>query len=170
VSPTYSPAAEELLDGLMGETETYRQLMSLTQSERSALQERNLTSLAEIVRQKEAILANLMEGEKTRQQLVARLTQDIGLPGDASLSDIIAALDDPLAQQLARLRQELTDLVDQLLSLNHGNHLLLKAELEQVEATFNYLMSATFSHDGHYSANGEGTPQAAPGTVLNWEV
>lgn len=170
MSTAYSPAVEDLLVGLVGETETYRQLMLLTQSERNALQEHNLTSLAEIVRQKEAILANLMQGEKTRQEMVARLTQDIGLPGDASLSDIIAALDGPVAQQLAQLRQELTDLVTQLLALNHGNHLLLKSELDQVEATFNYLMSTVFNSEGHYSVNGEGPPQAAPGAVLNWEV
>lgn len=167
---TYSSAAEELLNGLAGESETYRQLMLLTQSERGALQEHNLTRLAEIVRQKEAILANLMQGEKTRQELVTRLTQEIGLPDNASLSDIIAGLDGPLAQQLAQVRQELTDLVEQLLSLNHGNHLLIKSELEQVEATFNYLVSAVSNNEGHYSANGEGPRQATPGTVLNWEV
>jgi len=167
---TASPAVEDLHTALAGETETYRELVGLTRRERVALQDKNLTSLAEIVRQKEAVLADLMRGEHTRTQILARLSEEINVPASASLSDIIAVLEGPEAQNLLSLRQELTDLVEQLLSLNHGNHLLLQSELDQVDATFNYLMSSTFTTDGAYTARGDARPQATPGTVLNWRI
>jgi len=161
---------EELHDALAGETESYRQLIALSRRERTALEEKNLTNLAEVVRQKEDILDGLARREKARERIVSRLSLEMTLPDSASLSDIISVLEGPTAQKMAYLRQKLSGVVQQLLSLNHGNHLLLQSEADHVDATFDYLMSCALIEDGHYTSEGSSHSQPTRGNILNWEV
>ncbi|MEW5960292.1 MAG: flagellar export chaperone FlgN, partial [Chloroflexota bacterium] len=143
---------EELYKVLSNEADTYRQLVAATQRERLSLQEENLIELSMAAREKEVLMKGLVTWEKTRQHIVATLSEELKLPIGASLLDIILQLDDALAQKLSSLRQEFIKLVEQLLTLNHGNRLLLQTGLARIDATFEYLASLATPTDGNYSA------------------
>jgi flagellar biosynthesis/type III secretory pathway chaperone len=161
---------EQLHSALLGETDFYRQLVALTQREREALQNKNITSLTEIIRQKEDVLSNLAQGEKVREEIVQLLSQDLNLPHRATLQDITAVLEDPFAGKLSALRQELSEVVDELLALNQGNSLIVQSQLDQVDATLEYLSSCFTVDDGNYDQEGAGRGRGNSGQVLNWQV
>jgi flagellar biosynthesis/type III secretory pathway chaperone len=164
------PSAEDLYHALDGEVEACRELVALTQRERLALQADNLDDLAAATQHKEALARSLARWEQVRERIVRRLLEELRLPAGASLSEIIAQTDGAIAHKLVTLRQELAGLMEQLLTLNHGNRLLIQAELARVEATFEYLARVAAPPDGHYTANGNRRSPAAAGQALNWQV
>jgi flagellar biosynthesis/type III secretory pathway chaperone len=164
---------EQLHTVLANEADGYRQLVAYTRQEQEALKQANLADLAIVVQSKEKLMVTLQMWESTREQLVARLAQEFGLSPTTSLTDLIGKLDQTIAAKLTALRNEFVLLMEQLLLLNHGNRLMLKAGLVRVDATFDYLASLAAPPVGQYSSNGHGhQPPAAirAGHVLNWEV
>jgi flagellar biosynthesis/type III secretory pathway chaperone len=163
---------EELHKVLSNEAETYRQLVDLTQREREALQKESLVDLTEVTHNKEVLMGNLVKLEQLRGQVVTALAKDLNLPAGASLLDLINHLDETIAQKLSTLRQEFINLVEQLLTLNHGNQLLLQSGLAHIEATFDYLASVVTPADGNYTARGGTQPQqqTTTGNMLNWQA
>lgn len=163
---------EQLHAVLANEADGYRQLVAFTRQEQVALKQANLTDLAVVVQSKEKLLATLQTWEKTREQLVARLVQELGLPSAASLTDLIGKLDQAIAQKLTALRNEFVLLMEQLLQLNQSNRMMLQTGLVRVDATFDYLASLAAPPPVNYSANGNSRPSTSmgAGNVLNWEV
>ncbi|GAB4428677.1 MAG: hypothetical protein Kow0031_08970 [Anaerolineae bacterium] len=167
-----SSPVEQLHTVLANEADGYRQLVAFTRQEQAALKQANLTDLTAVVQQKESLLATLQGWERTREQLVARLAQELGLPPAASLTDLLGKLDQSIAAKLAGLRNEFVLLLEQLLQLNQTNRMMLQAGLVRVDATFDYLAMLAAPPTGHYSASGSDRPAPAlgGGKVLNWEV
>lgn len=161
---------EKLHQLLVCEANGYRQLVALAQRERAALRAENLAELAAAVQHKESLLPQLKQWETAREQLVARLRQDLQLAATATLGDLLERLDGAIAQKLTVLRTEFVSLVEQLVQLNHGNQLMLHSGLARVDATFGYLASLAAPPDGHYTPRGGGPVQTPTGNVLNWEV
>jgi flagellar biosynthesis/type III secretory pathway chaperone len=172
MSVVLPPAVEMLHTILSDEAEAYRQLVQLARREHTALQHENLPELVTATRDKEVLMAKLGQWEQKREQLVAHLAKELKLPYGATLSDLIVRLDDTIAHKLSALRQEFVNLMEQLLTLNHSNRLLLQAGLTRVEATFDFLASIAIPADGSYTATGGShvQSQAAAGNVLNWEI
>lgn len=175
MSLVHVPTIEELHNVLVSEAEVYRQLVALTQRERVALQEKCLASLSTALRAKEVLLEDVGRWQRTRELIVERLAQEWHLPAGTSLSDLVARFDDtrPQVRRIIALRQEFIELVEQLLELNHGNRLLIHAELARLEATFDFLVQATVPDDEPYTAPDSSPvrrPPAAGGNVLNWQV
>ena len=161
---------EDLHDALVKEAECYRQLVALTEQEHQALRAGDLARLQATVHDKGRVLQSLSQGEHLRETIVAQLGERLNLPPAASLSDIIAQADETATRGLAALRLELRTLLERLLVLNHGSHLLLQSELERVNATFDYLMSSVASSERQYTASGDDRSQPARGNVLNWQI
>lgn len=163
---------EQLQSVLASEADGYRQLVAFTRQEQVALKQANLTDLATVVQSKEKLVASLQSWEKNREQLVARLAHELGLPPAATLTDLIGKLDQTIAPKLIALRNEFVLLMEQLLQLNQTNRMMLQAGLVRVDATFDYLASLAAPPPGHYSASGHSrtTSALAGGKVLNWEV
>jgi len=57
---------EELQNILVAEAEAYRQLITLTQTERTALQKENLDSLTSVTREKQELLEKVSAWEQLR--------------------------------------------------------------------------------------------------------
>jgi flagellar biosynthesis/type III secretory pathway chaperone len=170
--PQDHTTAEQLHHLLSKEVDGYRELVTLTQREHTALKEQNLSELTTVVQGKERILLRLKQWDQAREGLMTQLTAEFQLPLTATFSDLMACLDSAIASNLIELRDEFAGLVEQLIKLNHGNQLMLQAGLVRVEATFNYLASLATPTNGNYTAGGPKTlpSQATTGNVLNWEV
>ncbi len=175
-----SSTAEELQNVLASEAAAYQRLVELTQCERTALQVGTLVELAATIRDKEAILESLARLEQTRERITAQLSQELKLPAEVSLPDLITRLSEVslnangavegngIAHKWIALRREFINLVEQLITLNQGNRLLIQAELACVDATFDYLGRINAAPDGQYTARGNSHAQPAAGNVLNW--
>lgn len=169
---TSSEKVEALHQILTKEAATYQQLIEITQRERIALQEEDLVDLETTFRDKKNLIVLLNDWEQNREQLIASIAQELQLPATTSLSELISHFDKAIAHKLSKLRQEFINLVEQLLSLNFGNQLLLRGELDRIDATFDYLALATVPVEGNYTSNKDRRiqKQAATGNVLNWQI
>lgn len=170
MSSQNSSLLEALLQTLVNEVEDFRRLVSLTQSERAALQNGNLADLMAAIQGKESLLNRLAQWEQARSRILSSLADRLQLPA-ASLSDLLAHCDQIIGQKLSLLRQEFVGLAEQLRLLNQGNQLLMQTELVRVNATLNFVL-ATLASDGAYSGGGSSqTPRLpATGNVLNWQI
>jgi len=102
---------------------------------------------------------------------MVHLAKEFNLPSDISLLDLITHLDDAVAKKLSDIRNEFIQLVEQLLTMNHGNQLMLQSGLVRVESTFDYLSTLATPCDGSYTANGSShTHQNVGGNMLNRQV
>lgn len=156
---------------LAGETDTFRQLVTVSERERTAIRTDDLTSLAMMTRAKKKLVKELGRLERRRVALVGELAGKAALSKDVTLAELLPHLDD--AGELSAHGEALAVLVERTLALNHANRLLLESELRHIDATVAYLVAGD-AGDVHYSPKGDymsssepesGTGQA--GTVLN---
>lgn len=171
--------AEALYNVLFDQAQAYRQLIELALQERIALEANDMAQLADVTRSKEFIAEKFFHWDNARATITAHLAAQLNLSTAAPLSDIIMgfdAADFPLQtefmQGLKEMRQEFVKLVEQLLMLYHGNRMLLEAGLARVNATFDYISSASLPRNGQYTAKGRNhvPPQDTAGNVLNWQA
>ncbi len=162
---------QDLRSVLADEAEGYRKLVDLAQREQLALKNENIADLAATIKEKEYLLLDLQKLESAREQIVSQQAQELNLPGNVTLSDLIKQFDDATAQQLSKMQKEFAGLVKQLFKLNYSNRTMLQAGLVRVDATFDYLTSLAVP-EGYYTANGTNQvhPNMVAGHVFNWEV
>jgi flagellar biosynthesis/type III secretory pathway chaperone len=170
MSSLTSSLLEALYQTLSNEVDGYRQLVTLTQSERVVLQTGNLSELMAKIQGKESLLSRLAQWEQARRRIMTSLAERLALPV-ASLSDLLVYCDETIGPKLSTLRQELITLVEQLRSLDQNNQLLLQAELVRVNVTLKFLLS-DLAPDGQYVANGASLAPRLPvtGNVRNWQI
>lgn len=176
---TPSKNAEALYNVLRDQAQAYRQLIELAWQERTALEANDIAQLADITCSKEYIAEKLFHWDEARVKITAHLAEQLKLSTAAPLSDIVSQFDEvnfPLQQEIKQglkdIRQEFVKLVEQLLMLYHGNRMLLEAGLVRVNATFDYISSASLPSNGQYTAKGRNhvPSQATAGNVLNWQA
>lgn len=163
---------EMLQETLSGEAEGYRQLVIMTQREREALVHNRLDDLNKVVNEKLTLATCLKEWEKRREEVTARLARYFGLPATVSLAELAVCFEEAVAQKILALRDEFVELVEQLVKLNHINQQLLQAELVRIDATFNFIASASTRSNGqYYTAVGNQSDYHQPGgNLLNWRA
>jgi len=168
----YMEQVERLQDTLEAEAAEYRRLVSLTESERTAILSNDVDALHATVEAKETLTVHLARWAQKREYLTTNLAKEFGLPENAALTDLLAYFEETLAQKLTALREEFISLVERLITLNHGNQMLLRSELVRVESTFDYIKHTTIRPDGHYSARGAATvrPQRSTDSIFNWQI
>jgi flagellar biosynthesis/type III secretory pathway chaperone len=168
VSSSVAPQrARELLRILDNQADAFRQLVSVTQREQETLKRGDLDNLKSITLEKQALATRLDELERIRERLVARLSRELNLSEGAYSSEILAGLDEDIDEHFSALQSEFARLGEQLLSLNHGNQILIEARLAQIDATLDYLARNAAAPDGYYTIKGENHTLPAVGNVLN---
>ena len=129
-----------LEDALVGEFRAYQTLVALTQDERQALLANNLTTLQEVLAQKEALLGNLERLENARQTALEAWASAAGIEA-RTLSDILSSLEAASRERLKRLRDGILALTAQMRELSQGNRALADSALEGVAAVHTFLLS-----------------------------
>lgn len=161
---------EALETVLASEAAEYRRLVALTANEQSALKAGDVVTLTETVQQKQALLPQLNRWAKRREQLTASLAATLHLPADATLTDLLANIEGAVSGTLVTLREEFIELMEQLITLNHANKLILQTELARVDSTYRYIASLLSEPEPVYAPNHTGNGSSARGNILNWEV
>ncbi len=161
---------EALETVLASEAAEYRQLVALTANEQAALKQGDVVTLTETIRQKQALLPQLNRWAKRREQLTASLAAALHLPANATLTDLLTHIEGAVADTLIALREDFIDLMEQLITLNHANKLILQTELVRVDATYRYITSLLTEPEPVYAPNHTGNGTNARGNILNWEV
>lgn len=154
---------------LAKEAAEYRQLVSLAEREQQALMSNNLQKLEQTIREKETLLTQVATWASKREKLTAALAAKFGLASNATLTDILAHIEEKVAQKMIALREEFIELMERLITLNYTNKMILQTELVRVDSTFQYITS-TFSEPANgYTASGSNKSSAGK-NILNWQV
>jgi len=166
------PVLETLYATLVAEAEDYRQLVAVTEREREALLGNNVTDLNTAIKAKQSLMSHLTRWAEKREQMTLAIAQELNLPANASLTDIIVHLGETIAQKLIAVREEFIDLMEQLITLNYANKLILQSELVRVDSTFDYIAAMAAEPNSNYSAPGANSFAAnnASGNILNWQI
>ena len=167
---------ETLQETLSGEAEGYRRLVEMTEREREALVHNRLDDLNKVVSEKLTLATHLKEWEKRREEVTAGLARHFGLPANVSLAELAVCFEEAAAQKILALRDEFVGVVERLAKLNYINQQLLQAELVRIDATFNFIASASASASAqsngqYYTAVGNQSDYHQPGgNLLNWRA
>jgi hypothetical protein len=170
VSDAHRTTANIFQEVLASEVEACRRMVALTLQERSTLETGDVAALAAVLRDKEAALESLNKWHADRERMVRDSMGDELPDAGITLPQTPADMDEASRRELEPLQHELVDLVRQLLVLNHGNRLLIQADLDQIDATFSFLAQATEDDSGIYKGVGTGQLRPVTGNMLNWEV
>ena len=160
----------ELGQVLSNEAAEYRQLVVLVAREQAALKSNDLDELNDAVRQKQALIPGINRWTSRREQLTAALAARFNLPTNATLTDILAHFEGAIAQKIIQLREEFIELMEQLITLNHANKMILQTELVRVNSTYDYIAAMLAEPKDGYAASGTTQSGQNRGNILNWEV
>lgn len=160
----------ELEETLANEAAEYRQLVELTACEQMALKSSNLDELSDAIRKKQALIPEINRWTSRREQLTAGLAARFNLPTNATLTDILTHFEGAIAQKIIRLREEFIELMEQLITLNHANKMILQTELARVNSTYDYIAAMLADPAEGYAPTGVTQTGKNRGNILNWEV
>ncbi len=157
-----------LEEALTAELRLTQAIAALAGRERAALEDDNLTTLADVVREKESRLAELVEMEAARNLAVEEWARENDFPtGAATFEHIIDTMDRAPARELGALRDGIRAHLDYARSLNTGNRALLQAALDRNAALRSFLLGMTSGGDG-YTASGAHRTPAANNYLMEW--
>lgn len=157
-----------LEEALTAELRLTQAIAALAGRERAALEDDNLTTLADVVREKESRLAELVEMETARNLAAEEWARENNIPtGTATFEQIIGHMDRLPARELGALRDGIRAHLDYARSMNVANRALLQAALDRNAALRGFLLGMTSGGDG-YTASGAHRTLAANNYLMEW--
>jgi flagellar biosynthesis/type III secretory pathway chaperone len=163
-----TPAITRLEEALTAELRLTQAIAALAGRERAALEDDDLTMLADVVREKASHLAELAEMESARNQAAEAWAFENNIPtGPATFEQIIGHMDRASARELGALRDGIRAHLDYARSMNIANRALLEAALDRNAALRNFLLGTTMGGDG-YTASGTHHASAVGNHFMEW--
>ncbi len=157
-----------LEEALTAELRLTQAIAALAGRERAALENDDLSTLADVVRQKESHLAELVDMESARNQAAEDWALENNVPtGAVTFENIMDSMDRALARELGVLRDGIRAHLDYARSLNTGNRALLQAALDRNAALRNFLLGMTSDGDGYTASGAHHTP-VATSNLMEW--
>jgi flagellar biosynthesis/type III secretory pathway chaperone len=136
------------------EVSAYKELLALTQQEKDAVTKNDVQALSSIVEQQQSALAVIKKLEAEKQNLLAGIRADAGMPGDKlRLKDAIMTARGELREKLQGLARELESTAARLRRAGTVNRMLINAQLQYTSICLN-LMTGRGSTPGTYSGSG----------------
>lgn len=132
----------ELNANLQHELGLCRRLLAILKLTRQTLTKHDPAQLETCVEQQALLADDLAAAEAARQPLLAVLAPEYGLPADATLSALIAALPGDAAGPLAALAESLGGILAEIAQIQEVNRALLQHALDYVD--FNMELVAAF--------------------------
>lgn len=149
----------ELIDVLEEQKECYEGLNTLATYTETAVVNKNLEFLDEVVKTEEQFVGRLGVLDKKRESLMKDIAIVTGMDSDdVTVTRIIDKLgnESEVGKKLVVLREEIRALLSQLKNQSELNKVLLSQSLELVDFTINAIGSTKgFSHVGNYNRPGE---------------
>lgn len=139
---------DELTDVLEKELECYRQLLPITESKTRIIIKNDLQALSKVTGEEQNITDDILALEKKRGQVVSNIATVINRPGVAlKVSDIVKMIEKQPKERdrLARVHDQLKDIVTRLQKVNAHNKDLIEQSLELIEFNMNFIQSTRMS-------------------------
>lgn len=156
----------QLEETLAAEFQATREFAALTERERRALQQDDLSALSEIAHQKEQQLAKLDTLEKQHESAAASWAAAT-IPGTelASLEAVLPYLDPVSRRRLRTLRDGIVANLDRARALNWGNRALLQNALARNAALREFLVQMA-AGPPTYTVPGQPAPSGVQSNYL----
>jgi flagellar biosynthesis/type III secretory pathway chaperone len=161
ISPTQLSSYKDLL---VREFRAYQNLVVVTEEERQALQDRNISRLEALVEKKDSLLDMIRDLESKRSQMLQTCFRENGLGRMPSLVELFPYLESEDVAMLNRLREGILVLTTELRDMNGVNKALASAAMERVDAVRMFLLNLQSPSTGY---SPEGT--LAANVVTSWE-
>lgn len=148
-----------LRDILARQLESQETLLRLSAEKRGVVISCDTARLDEITKLELREMAKMTNAEKKRKALLPELSNELGVPQNASLREIIDGAEPDERVILTRLRIAMTDAYDQLRDINAANKTLLEQQIEYSDAILSLYIPGDeinnlYSDDRHGGAGG----------------
>lgn len=165
-TPPTRPLAEQLLDQLAGEEELLRQARECVLGLYASLRKGDMPAVQSALPRNEALTALLTAQAEQRQAVAGQLAASLGLPANASLQQIAAAVPPPFGPKLLAARSALRTLATQVDQFRVANANLI----DRLRSFFHDVLTGLTTPDApaRYGPSGNRlTVQAVSATVVS---
>lgn len=122
--------------------QVHERIYRLLREKHTALRGRDLQALGRISNEIATAIFELAQVEQARSGDSARICQELGLPADAPLSEILAALDEPDRSRLTGESLGLRSLIGEAHQLAQTNEQLIEFEKEFISGLLQEVLQA----------------------------
>jgi len=159
---------DELKNILKEELAIYKELIPISESKTRIIVENNLQALQEVTGAEQAAVDRIMSLERKREAVMNDIRTVINRrTGDFNLRTLIALMGtQPQQQELSKLRDELNDAVQRLVSINNRNKALIEQSLEMIEFNMNFIQSTRMVADNTYTKRASKYENHIPGASM----
>lgn len=160
---------DELKNILKEELAIYKELIPISESKTRIIVENNLQALQEVTGAEQAAVDRIMSLERKREAVMNDIRTVINRrTGDFNLRTLIALMGTQPQQQqeLSKLRDELNDAVQRLVSINNRNKALIEQSLEMIEFNMNFIQSTRMVADNTYTKRASKYENHIPGASM----
>lgn len=125
------PVIKALLELMVREKHIYTALLSLAEEKKNVLIRNDTDRLRVMLNQEEQATRDIRSIGEEKASILALVSQELSVPANPSLSQIIQASDDPEEKQaLADFQQEIWDVINPLRVANDINQQLIETHLQ----------------------------------------
>lgn len=157
----------ELVEIVQLEIGAFEALLETLTQEQVALVTQDLSGVEEAVTNQQALVERARSLEAARINVVERLrTLDDGAPGTVTLKELIDRIENPQAQKLREMREQLLTLQAEIRRVNRHNSALVKQSMKYVDKTLQILTGAGRA-PGVYGQSGKVASRSVTRAVLN---
>jgi flagellar biosynthesis/type III secretory pathway chaperone len=161
---------EHLIKLLKQETALYRSMHGIVDREKEAAVRSDLDAFNGIEIEKKKILNEIKTKEDMRHQLLTGLAQTLGHDiQDFTLTKIIALVDEPLAESLRRVKQDMSAVVTRLQAANLRNQQLIEHSLGLIKGSINLFEELLRPHPVYYRTGNIRNPKST-GKCVSSEI
>ena len=165
---------EHLLDKLLGSleqtTELYQLLFRVLQNEKDAVVGLNLQQLNEACKAKDNLLLKLRILEEQREQIMDRVTAELGRSTQGlTITELSLLVDEPYAERLGQRSADLLALIQTLQDATQQNKFLMSHSMQLIQGSYN-LLNNLMSANPVYYQSGNVQNHAQTGKLLNGDI
>ena len=165
---------EHLLDKLLGSleqaTELYQALFRVLQNEKDAVVGLNLQQLNEACKAKDNLLLKLRILEEQREQIMDRVTVELGCaPQGLTITELSLLVDEPYAERLRERSADLSALIQALQDATQQNKFLMAHSMQLIQGSYNLLNNLMAANPVYYRS-GNVQNNAQTGKLLNGDI
>ena len=165
---------EHLLDKLLGSLEQatglYQSLFRVLQNEKDAVVGLNLQQLNEACKAKDNLLLKLRILEEQREQIMDRVTAELGRSTQGlTVTELSLLVDEPYAERLRQRSADLLALIQDLQNATHQNKFLMSHSMQLIQGSYN-LLNNLMSANPVYYQSGNVRNNTQTGKLLSGDI
>lgn len=154
-----------LIDTLREEQKVHEKILLAKREERKWLAVGAAGQLLQTAEELHDLADHAAALEAERRQRSAEIASALGLEGNATLKDILAALPSANRPELEKVGNDLRRFAIEVRKVNHANHLILNRAVDTLNSEIRELIKT--KEDNRYSSTGKKTNGGVPRAGLN---